>query len=286
MNKFETALWRIYNRPERPFLWQDGGNLPWNDPAFSARMLREHLNEAHAAASRQTPDRMAQIDWLWQKLGLQPGHQIFDITCGPGLYAVEFARRGVTVTGVDFGPASIAYARELATSQGVNGRTTFIEHDIRTYPYPHAQYDAALLIYGQLAVFPPAEAAAILKNVARALKPGGKLCIELLNPAHVDKANSTWWYTDDSGLWGDAPFLHLGERYWDAASQTSIERFQILHLESGQLDEVILCDQTYTANEITAVLQTAGFSSVTTFPAWDSLPLYDAKEWIVYVAQR
>jgi ubiquinone/menaquinone biosynthesis C-methylase UbiE len=284
--KIEEALWRIYKRPSCPTLWQNGGNLPWDDPDFSRRMLREHLDESHGAATRQMPERMAQIDWLWQKVALQPGQHLLDATCGPGLYAVELARRGLLVTGIDFAPASIDYAKELAEVQGVNGRTTFILQDIRQSQLPPAHFDAAVLLYGQLAVFPRHEAQAILQAIARSLKPGGRLCVELLNQDKVDKTDSSWWYTDDSGLWGDAPYLHLGERFWDAEAQASLERYQILHLESGQLDEIILCDQTYAVDEMKAMMKEAGFTAVSHYPAWDNLPLYDAEEWIVYVAEK
>jgi cyclopropane fatty-acyl-phospholipid synthase-like methyltransferase len=54
-------------------------------------MLREHLDESHGAASRVAKERELQIEWLWAKLGLQPGMRLLDITCGPGLYAVAFA---------------------------------------------------------------------------------------------------------------------------------------------------------------------------------------------------
>ena len=82
------ALWRIYNRAERPFPWQQGGqqrdgNLPWDDPAFSQRMLREHLDQSHGAASRVTAEREMQLDWFWQKLALQPGSRVLDIACCP-----------------------------------------------------------------------------------------------------------------------------------------------------------------------------------------------------------
>lgn len=285
-HKIEEALWRIYKRPSRPTLWQNGGNLPWDDPAFSRRMLREHLDESHGAATRQMPERMAQMDWLWQKLALQPGQHFLDATCGPGLYAVEMARRGLLVTGIDFAPASIDYAKELAEVQGVNGRTTFILQDIRHSQLPPTHFDGAILLYGQLAVFPRHEAQAILQAIAHSLKPGGRLCVELLNQDKVDKTDSSWWYTDDSGLWGDAPYLHLGERFWDAESQASLERYQILHLESGQLDEIILCDQTYAVDEMKTMMKMAGFTAVSHYPAWDNLPLYDAEEWIVYVAEK
>jgi ubiquinone/menaquinone biosynthesis C-methylase UbiE len=280
------GLWRIYRREERPSPWEGGGNLPWNDPAFSARMLREHLDENHGAASRRTAEREAQIAWLWNELGLQPGHRLLDVTCGPGLYAVPLAERGVTVTGVDFGPAAIAHARQTAAAAGVSERCAFIEEDVRRFAYPEAAYDAALFIYGQLAVFPREEAASLLDRIARSLRPGGKLCVELLNQEQVDKKDSSWWYTDNTGIWGDAPFLHLGQRFWDAEQQLSTERFQILHLETGRLDEIVLSDQTYAVAEMTEMMHQAGFASVSVYPAWDGLPLSDAKEWLVYVAMR
>lgn len=61
---FADALRKIYNRPDPPPLWVNGGNLPWNDPEFSARMLREHLDESHGAASRVAAERARQLDWL------------------------------------------------------------------------------------------------------------------------------------------------------------------------------------------------------------------------------
>jgi SAM-dependent methyltransferase len=282
--RLAKALWQIYRRPERPALWVDGGNLPWNEPEFSRRMLAEHLDESHGAASRQTAERLALIDWLWDKLDLRPGSRLLDFTCGPGLYAVEFAARGCFVTGIDFGPASIAYARELAAQRGVADKCTFIEQDVREAELPERTFDAALFLYGQLGVFPKHEAQVLLERIRRSLQPGGRLCVELLDPDKIDKSDSTWWYTDDKGLWGDTPFLNLGERFWIEKEKTSVERFQILDLETGELGETVLCDQSYDAAEITEVMTDVGFNRVDSYPAWDSVPVYDEAEWIGYVA--
>ncbi|MCI0576614.1 MAG: class I SAM-dependent methyltransferase [Chloroflexi bacterium] len=279
-------LWKIYHRPARPTPWTQGGNLPWDEPAFSRRMLRQHLDDSHGAASRATAEREMQLAWLWGRLRLRPGARLLDVTCGPGLYAVELTGRGCQVTGVDFSPASIAYAREVAEKQGLAGRCTFIEQDVRLADFGQARFDVALLLYGQLAVFSRTEAQALLEKIVRALRPGGRLCLELLDQDRVDKANSTWWFTDDGGLWGDMPFLHLGERFWLAEEEMSVEHYQIVHLESGRLDEIILCDQTYAVETMAAMLRAAGFSSVDAYPAWDGLPLYDAAEWVVYIAEK
>ncbi len=284
-NPFALALWRIYRRPAAA-LWEGGGNLPWNDPTFSARMLREHLDESHGAASRRAAERAAQLDWLWARLALAPGKRLLDLTCGPGLYAVALARRGVAVTGVDFGPASVAHARQLAEAQGVAERCAFVEADVRDYEPEEGGYDAALFLYGQLAVFPRDEAAALLAKAARALRPGGRLVVELLNAERIDRKDSTWWFADDKGLWGETPFLHLGERRWDAAERASVERFTTLDLATGALSEIVLCDQSYEVDEMTALLRAAGFGGVEVYPAWDGLGLYDAGEWVVYLCER
>ena len=62
-------------------------------------MLREHLDESHGAASRVTVERERQLAWLNEKLGLQAGSSVLDVTCGPGLYAVALAEQGCRVTG-------------------------------------------------------------------------------------------------------------------------------------------------------------------------------------------
>ncbi|UCG25941.1 MAG: class I SAM-dependent methyltransferase [Chloroflexota bacterium] len=281
-----SALRRLYRRPERPTPWAFGGNLPWNDPVFSKRMLREHLDESHGAASRQEPERRLVTEWLWSRLDLAPGVQVLDVTCGPGLYAVALAERGCKIVGVDFSPASIAYARQLASERNVFERCRFEEADVRQMTFENDQFDAALFLYGQLSVFTVEDALALLTKIASYLRPGGRLVVELLTPDRLDKKDSSWWFTDDTGLWGDEPFLHLGERFWLEEEKIVVERFYTLDLESGAMDEVILCDQSYSTSEMAALMKRAGFATVDVLPAWDELKLYDAPEWTIYVARK
>jgi SAM-dependent methyltransferase len=280
------TLWKIYHRLERPVPWAEGRDFHWNDPEFSQRILREHLDDSHGVASRVTTERNLQITWLWQKLNLRPDVQILDVTCGPGLYAVELARRGCQVTGIDFSSTSITYANKLAFDQGVATKCTFIEQDVRQMNCHESSFDIALFLYGELATFSKDEAQSLLAQIARALKPRGKLCLELLNQDWVDKSDSTWWFTDDTGLWGDTPFLHLGERFWNETEELSIERYNIVHLETGELGQIYLHDQTYAIETMTDMLKQAGFDAIDTYPSWDELPLYDAEEWVVYVASK
>ena len=124
------------------------------------------------------------------------------------------------------------------------------------------EFDAAIYLYGQFTVLTPAESLDVLRRIRAALRPGGKLLLEILDDAKFDKKDHTWWYTDTGGLWGDFPYLHLGERAWDPAQRAAIERFHILNLETGEMQVYGLSDQAYTVEQVTAMLQEAGFEQV------------------------
>jgi SAM-dependent methyltransferase len=274
-----AALRRVFDRPQPAVPWRDGANLPWDDPAFSRRMLAQHLDQSHGAASRRLPEIRAQVPRLTEWLGLAPGMRLLDVTCGPGLYAAEFARQGVHVTGIDFGPASLEYARTLCADLSCE----FVSGDVRQMNFTGRAFDAAIYLYGQFTVLKPAESADVLARIHASLKPGGRVALEVLNDDLFDKKNSTWWYTDRGGLWGDFPYLHLGERTWDETQRAAVERFYTVNLETGEMQCYGLSDQAYSTAQMTGLLQSAGFSQVTIRPAWDGLALKDAREWVVYV---
>ena len=50
-----AALLRIFDRPQPAVPWRDGANLPWDDPAFSRRMLAQHLDQTTARPAAACP---------------------------------------------------------------------------------------------------------------------------------------------------------------------------------------------------------------------------------------
>jgi SAM-dependent methyltransferase len=281
-SRLAADLQKIYRRELPPEPWQHGGNLPWDDPEFSERMLAEHLDQTHGAASRPLLEIRAQVERMAKWLGLAPGNRLLDVTCGPGLYAAEFAHRGVAVAGIDFSPASIRYARTHCLGLSCE----FTLGDVRQMDFTGRDYDAAIYLYGQFAVLPPDSAQDVLRRIHDALRPGGRILLEILDEAHYDQEDGNWWYTDQGGLWGDFPFLHLGERAWYSDQQVSVERYHILNLETGEMRVYTLSDQMYAVAGMSTLLAAAGFANIQTYPAWDGLPLKDAEEWMVYVAER
>jgi SAM-dependent methyltransferase len=279
--RLAASLRRVYDRPQPAVPWRDGANLPWDDPVFSRRMLAEHLDQSHGAASRRLPEIRGQVQWITKWLSLAPGMRLLDVTCGPGLYAAEFARQGVHVTGIDFGPAAVEYARNLCAGLPCE----IISGDVRQMDFASQDFDAAIYLYGQFTVLQPAESADVLRRIRAALKPGAPILLEILNDDRFDKKNSAWWFTGRGRLWGDFPYLHLGERTWDPEQRAAVERFYIINLETGEMQTYGLADQAYTVAQMTEMLHTAGFGQVQTYLAWDGLAMKDAQEWVVYIGR-
>jgi SAM-dependent methyltransferase len=279
--RLAASLRRVYDRPQPAVPWRDGANLPWDDPVFSRRMLAEHLDQSHGAASRRLPEIRGQVQWITEWLSLAPGMRLLDVTCGPGLYAAEFARQGVHVTGIDFGPAAVEYARNLCAGLPCE----IISGDVRQMDFASQDFDAAIYLYGQFTVLQPAESADVLRRIRAALKPGAPILLEILNDDRFDKKNSAWWFTGRGRLWGDFPYLHLGERTWDPEQRAAVERFYIINLETGEMQTYGLADQAYTVAQMTEMLHTAGFGQVQTYLAWDGLAMKDAQEWVVYIGR-
>lgn len=73
------------------------------------------------------------------------GKRVLDIGCGSGRYAVEFARRGAQVIGLDFAPAMVEMARAAAAGAGVADRCQFVQADFLDWVAPQ-RFDICLAI--------------------------------------------------------------------------------------------------------------------------------------------
>ena len=112
-----TSLLDLVRRSGAVAPWQHGDNIPWHQPDFSERMLQEHLSQDHDAASRRADTIDAHIDWIHDHLLKGHAAKILDLGCGPGLYTSRLAQRGHECLGIDFSPASIAYATDHARAR-------------------------------------------------------------------------------------------------------------------------------------------------------------------------
>ena len=256
----------IIHRQSVPKPWAEGEKIPWNDPDFSRRMLNEHLSQEHDAASRRFEIIDKHVNWIHNQVLKGNPTRILDLGCGPGLYTNRLARLGHCCVGIDFSPASIAYAREQAEETGLECK--YIHQDIRTADYGD-EYGLVMSIYGEFNVFRPGEARGILEKACRALAPNGFLLLE----PHTFKAvakigeQSSSWHSAEKGLFSEEPHLCLEENFWDTEHNVTIQRYYIVDAMSGEVTRYSSSMQAYTDEEYRSLLAECGFGEAVCYPS-------------------
>jgi SAM-dependent methyltransferase len=121
------------------------------------REAPEHDEVLHAAAAVATTDR------------------VLDVGCGTGVSSRRAARAATSghVLGVDVSAPLVEHARLLADQEGLT-HTEFAVADAQTHPFPAAGFDVVLSRFGVMFF---ADAPTAFANLARALRPGGRLAV-------------------------------------------------------------------------------------------------------------
>ena len=107
---------------------------------------------------------------LCEAADVRSGQKVLDVATGSGNTAVSAARRFCEVTGIDYVPELIEYARERAAVEGMD--ITFEVGDAEDLPYPDAAFDVVLSTLGVMFTPNQEKAASELLRVCRS---GGKL---------------------------------------------------------------------------------------------------------------
>jgi SAM-dependent methyltransferase len=255
----------IINRSSPPLPWAEGDNIPWNEPGFSRRMLKEHLSQSHDAASRRFPIIDQHVDWIHRHLLAQHPARILDLACGPGFYSSRLAALGHTCYGIDYSPASIEYA--VSTAQAESLACTYLCKDIRQAEYT-PEVNLVMLIYGEFNVFRPQDAKNILAKAWQSLEPGGILLLEPHTFSQVKQMGQKplSWYSSSSGIFSDQPYLVLQQNHWDDEQCVTTTRYYVIDAKTADVTRFAQSFQAYQDAEYKQLLSDSGFVEIKILP--------------------
>jgi 2-polyprenyl-3-methyl-5-hydroxy-6-metoxy-1,4-benzoquinol methylase len=134
------------------------------------------------------------------------GKTVLEIGCGDGALAVELARRGARVTGIDTSHAMLAAARERAEKAGE--QVEFIAANAEALPFDDGTFDVVIAVTILCFV---KDAQPVFSGIGRALRPGGALVIGELRKRSswaVERRIRAWL---GSTLWKKGVFRTSGE---------------------------------------------------------------------------
>jgi SAM-dependent methyltransferase len=206
-----------------------------------------------------------------------------DLACGTGSTAVELARRGIKVYGVDLSPTMCQLAR--AKVRRANANVTIIQGDMRTFRLPEpvdlitCEFDAVNHVPRK------SDLARVAHAVARALRPGGWFYFDVNNRLAFQKIwpGTPWFESRGAVMVMQGGYDQRRDRGW-----TQVEWF--IRQKGGWRRSRERVEQVaWTRAEVLEALRSAGFHHIR---ATDASALFRGNPGVrpgcrtLYVAQK
>lgn len=224
----------------------------WFGPEYLALYDRE--------LAQRTPKEIDQFEAL---LRIRPPLRVLDLGCGQGRHAIELARRGYEVSGLDLSPYLLGVARERAEANGLG--VQWVLGDMRQ-PLSGQRFDLILSLFTSLGYFAdPADDLQVARAAASMLDSGGRFFVEVVNGTRIiDNFQERDWFTV-----GDAAVME--RRVLEPKSRRMVvERTIERH---GELEVNVHVIRLYGARELETLLHDVGFAQVQLYGDWDGSPV-------------
>lgn len=204
----------------------------------------------------------AQVDFVIEKLGIEPGARVLDLCCGQGRHLLDLMKRGFDVVGVDLSEYMLGKCREAAEKEGLTPNLT--QADMREIVFD-SEFDAAINLFTSFGYLEDDdEDQKVLDGISRALKPGGRFVMDIDNRdmvmAHF--VERTW----SENSMGD---ITLKERQFDSITGRCNSQETTIHAD-GRRSERGHSLRVYACTEIVKMLARSGLEVQSIWGGWDS----------------
>jgi SAM-dependent methyltransferase len=187
--------------------------------------------------------------FILDSLDLPSGAAVLDVGCGSGRHAMELAAKGYKVTGIDLSLPLLIRAADSARRAGVN--VNFVHGDMREMTFD-AEFDGAYSMFTSFGYFDDDTNRKVAANLSQAIKPGGKLLLELVNRDYLvgDLPTRVWWQGDGCVVLEEVDFNYF-------SSRLQVQRSIVF--EDGRQMEQDISIRAYSLHEIGKILHHSGF---------------------------
>ena len=184
--------------------------------------------------------------------------RILDLCCGQGRHSIELSRRNFqNIEGLDRSHYLIQKAKSMAKKEDLKVR--FKEGDARKIPFNNDSFNIVMLLGNSFGYFETIQDdLRVLKEVFRALKPWGKLLIQVTDGDYLKE-----YFQPRSWEWIDKKHFVCRERSLSLDKQRLISREVVSHIEKGIIADQFYAERLYSQENLRELLTAAGFSEIT-----------------------
>ena len=221
---------------------------------------------------------------FYRDLGRSSGGPVVELGVGTGRIAIPTAQTGVEVTGIDLAPAMLEVARRRAEEAGVGERLHLLEGDMRTFtvstPVPLVTIPFRTFLHN----LSEDDQHATLRAARRALRPGGRLALNVFNP---DLARIARWM--GKGPRYEEPFDAAGRvaAHHDYRPEGHLVTSRLRWRdEAGRVRRATLTLRYVFREEMAGLLAEAGFEVETLHGDFQGAAFREASPEMVWIARR
>ena len=213
----------------------------------------------------------AEVNAIEHLLELKEPVDILDLACGYGRHTNRFAARGQRMSGLDLEAGFLELARKQAEKIGV--RVDYRQADMRSMGFDQA-FDVVLLLFTSFGYFVDEENLAVLKNIQKALRPGGMFLVDVPNRipfvAHLPPA-----FVDEVGQ-----DVMINRGSYDEQTRRWYNRRVVIR--NGVRKDKPFFVRLYDEREIQTLLREAGMDDVQIYSGWHGEAMTpDARRMII-----
>ncbi|MHC5159694.1 MAG: class I SAM-dependent methyltransferase [Planctomycetota bacterium] len=245
----------INSRP-KPFEFYTAAEL-WTDEHTSEQMLQFHLNESIDLSSRNHAFIDRSVEWIASQFNVTADTAIADFGCGPGLYTTRLAQTGADVTGIDFSPRSIDYAKAAAAEKNLD-----ISYHCQNYLDFEAdkRFDLIIMIFCDFCALSPDQRKTLLQKYHTFLKPGGSLLLDVhsLNIFNEKQESATCELNQLNGFWSPNTYYGFVNSFKYDKEKVSLDKYTII--EKDRTRTVYNWLQYFSRESLTHELAENGFN--------------------------
>jgi SAM-dependent methyltransferase len=178
----------------------------------------------------------SEINFLLGKV--RADDDVLDMGCGTGRFTIPLAERAESVSGLDLSPMMLDTARKKLADRGLEADLR--EGDMAALPFADASFDVVVSMLALMHI-PREDRQQVFHEVARVLRPGGRLLIGVKNSVFER--------------------MFRGDRF-AAVDITDVESEELIFTKTRSGEDMVAPWHSFSPDELTALSAVAGLSLV------------------------